>query len=203
MSRRAFTLIEVLVSLAIFALAAVGLGAAYSNVLLGRVALKEHSIGIDDIARARAAMLETINFANLEIGGDIYLPDERMAKWKASALPTTVSDLFLVTLTVEMQTERGGAFGPPHVETQYLLRPTWSVEADRKKLQSDAAARLLKERGYDETTGGGTSYISSPSKKKDAANTGGKNTGNNNGTKNGANNNNNKPKENNPAKPIQ
>ena len=195
MSRRAFTLIEVLVSLAIFALAAVGLGAAYSNVLLGRVALKEHSVGIDDIARARAAMLETISFANLEIGGDIYLPDERMARWKAAALPTTVSDLFSVTLTVEIQTERGGAFGPPHNETQYLLRPTWSVEADRKKLQSDAAARLLKERGYDETTGGGTSYISSPSKKKDAAGSGGKNNGNNNA--------NNKPKEKTPAKPVQ
>ena len=195
MSRRAFTLIEVLVSLAIFALAAVGLGAAYSNVLLGRVALKEHSVGIDDIARARAAMLETISFANLEIGGDIYLPDERMARWKAAALPTTVSDLFSVTLTVEIQTERGGAFGPPHIETQYLLSPTWSVEADRKKLQSDAAARLLKERGYDETTGGGTSYISSPSKKKDAAGSGGKNNGNNNA--------NNKPKEKTPAKPVQ
>lgn len=40
MSRRAFTLIEVLVSLAIFALAAVSLGAAYSNVLLSRQTLR-------------------------------------------------------------------------------------------------------------------------------------------------------------------
>ena len=200
MNRRAFTLIEVLVSLAILALAAVGLGAAYSNVLLGRVALKEHMVGVDDIARARAAMLETINFANLEVGGDIYLPDDRMARWKATAVPTTVRDLFSVTLSVEIQTERGGAFGKPHIETQYLLRPTWSVEADRKKLRDDATARLLKERGYDETTGGGTSYISSPSKKKDTAGAGGKNTGNN---ANNNGNNNNKPKQNAPAKPVQ
>ena len=168
MKSRGFTLIEVLVSLAIFALAAVGLGAAYTNVLLGRVALKEHSVGLEDIARGRAAMLETISFANLEIGGDIYLPDERMARWKAVALPTTVSDLFLVTLNIEIQTERGGAFGPPHIETQYLLRPTWSVEGDRKKIRELAAARLLQERGYDEATGGGTSFISAPTKKKEA-----------------------------------
>ena len=41
MRRRGFTLIEVLMSLAIFALAAVSLGAAYSNVLMSRLALKQ------------------------------------------------------------------------------------------------------------------------------------------------------------------
>ena len=56
MNRRAFSLIEVLVALAIFALAAVGLGAAYSNVLLGRQALKQYDVGAEDMARCRAAL---------------------------------------------------------------------------------------------------------------------------------------------------
>jgi general secretion pathway protein I len=59
MKRRAFTLIEVLVSLAIFAVAAVSLGAAYSNVLLSRIAMKQDEQRLDDRARCRAALLET------------------------------------------------------------------------------------------------------------------------------------------------
>jgi len=55
MRRRGFTLIEVLMSLAIFALAAVSLGAAYSNVLMSRLALKQDEQRLDDQARCRAA----------------------------------------------------------------------------------------------------------------------------------------------------
>ena len=58
MRRRGFTLIEVLMSLAIFALAAVSLGAAYSNVLMSRLALKQDEQRLDDLARCRAALEE-------------------------------------------------------------------------------------------------------------------------------------------------
>jgi prepilin-type N-terminal cleavage/methylation domain-containing protein len=168
MRKNAFTLIEVLVSLSIFALAAVGLGAAYSNVLLSRMALKEKGVGEEDFARCRAAMIETANFADIEKGGDVYLPDDRMARWKGKIEPTTVTDLFWITLTVEIQTSAGGPYGVPREQSQWILRPTWSVESDRAKLLSDAKQRLLKTRGYDEETGGGTSFISKPTPKKEA-----------------------------------
>jgi prepilin-type N-terminal cleavage/methylation domain-containing protein len=187
MRKKAFTLIEVLVALSIFALAAVGLGAAYSNVLLSRMALKEKGVGEEDFARCRAAMLETANFADIEKGGDVYLPDDRMARWKGKIEPTTVADLFWVTITVEIQATAGGPFGEPREQSQWILRPTWSVESDRTKLLADAKQRLLKTRGYDEETGGGTSFISKATTKN--------NQGNNN-----QNNNNKKPDNNNSGK---
>jgi len=59
MNRRAFTLVEVLISLAMFALAAISLGAAYTNVVLSRQALKVNDVAVDDLARARAALAQT------------------------------------------------------------------------------------------------------------------------------------------------
>lgn len=184
MNRRAFSLIEVLVALAIFALAAVGLGAAYSNVLLGRQALKQYDVGVEDMARCRAALLETVNFDDIETGGDVYLPDDRMARWKGKVEPTTVSDLFSVTLEAEIQKESGGEYVAMKPETRLLLRPTWSNASDRKLIRDAAKERLLKERGYDEATGGGTQFISAPTPRKPLG--GGNTTGNNgNATPNG------------------
>jgi general secretion pathway protein I len=186
MNRRAFSLIEVLVALAIFALAAVGLGAAYTNVLLGRQALKQYDVGAEDLARCRAALLETVNYDDIEVGGDIYLPDDRMARWQGKVEPTEVSDLFTVTLSAEIQKETGGEFIPMKEETRLLLRPTWSTASDRKVIRDAAKARLLQERGYDEATGG-TKFISSPTPKKPLG--GGNNNGGNGGVTNGGGNN--------------
>jgi general secretion pathway protein I len=186
MNRRAFSLIEVLVALAIFALAAVGLGAAYTNVLLGRQALKQYDVGAEDLARCRAALLETVNYDDIEVGGDIYLPDDRMARWQGKVEPTEVSDLFTVTLSAEIQKETGGEFIQMKEETRLLLRPTWSTASDRKVIRDAAKARLLQERGYDEATGG-TKFISSPTPKKPLG--GGNNNGGNGGVTNGGGNN--------------
>jgi len=201
MRRKAFALIEVLVALAIFALAAVGLGAAYSNVLLSRMALKEKGVGEEDFARCRAAMLETANFADIEKGGDVYLPDDRMARWKCKIEPTTVADLFWVTITVEIQSTAGGPYGAPHVQSQWILRPTWSVESERTKLLADAKQRLLKIRGYDEETGGGTSFISKATTKKPQGNNNQNNNSNKKPDNNSGKDNNPKNKPD-PAKPT-
>jgi len=153
MNRRAFTLVEVLISLAMFALAAISLGAAYTNVVLSRQALKVNDVAVDDLARARAALLETVNYDDVTTGGEINLPGDRVATWKGEIEPTSVSDLFSVTLTVEIQ-NADGTDAAPLTETRLLLRPTWSVPADRQKIRDAARQRLATERGYTETTGG-------------------------------------------------
>ena len=156
MKRRGFTLIEVLVSLAIFALAAASLGGAYVNVLMSRIAMKQDFQALDDMARCRAALLETPGFDDVETGGEIHLPGNRTARWKGKIEPTSVSDLFAVVLTAEFQATENGEFGPERTEARMLLRPTWSKPSDRQKIRDEVKERLLKERGYDEALGNST-----------------------------------------------
>jgi general secretion pathway protein I len=164
MRRRGFTLIEVLMSLAIFALAAVSLGAAYSNVLMGRLALQQDEQRLDDLARCRAALLETPGFDDVETGGEIHLPGGRTARWKGKIEATAVSDLFAVQLTAEIEKDGGGE--PEEFnETRMLLRPTWSIPSDRQKIRDEARQRLEKERGYKEADGN-SAFISSPTRGK-------------------------------------
>ena len=77
-------------SLAIFALAAVSLGAAYSNVLLGRLALQQDEQRLDDLSRCRAALMETPGFDDVEAGGEIHLPGGRTARWEGKIEATAV-----------------------------------------------------------------------------------------------------------------
>jgi len=164
MRRRGFTLIEVLVSLAIFALAAVSLGAAYSNVILGRIALQQDEQRLDDIARCRAALMETPGFDDVESGGDIHLPGGRTAHWKGKIEATAVSDLFAVQLIAEIEPSNGGEAEEVN-ETRMLLRPTWSIPSDRQKIRDEARQRLEKERGYKEADGN-SAFISAPTRGK-------------------------------------
>ena len=164
MRRRGFTLIEVLMSLAIFALAAVSLGAAYSNVLMSRLALKQDEQRLDDQARCRAALLETPGFDDVETGGEIHLPGGRTATWQGKIEATSVSDLFAVQLTAEIEPPDGGE-AEEFTETRMLLRPTWSIPADRQKIRDEARQRLLQERGYQEADGN-SAFISAPTRGK-------------------------------------
>lgn len=164
MRRRGFTLIEVLMSLAIFALAAVSLGAAYSNVLLGRLALQQDEQRLDDFARRRAALMETPGFDDVEAGGEIHLPGGRTARWEGKIEATAVSDLFAVQLIAEIE-RADGAEAEEFTETRMLLRPTWSIPSDRQKIRDDARQRLEKERGYKEADGN-SAFISAPTRGK-------------------------------------
>lgn len=160
MNRRGFTLIEVLISLAMFALAAISLGAAYTNVVLSRQALRVNDAEIDDLARARAALLETVNYDDVTTGGEIHLPGDRLATWKGEIEATSVSDLFSVKLTVEIQ-NADGTDAKPLTETRLLLRPTWSTAAERQKIRDAAKQRLATERGYTENSGGDYTAVKS------------------------------------------
>ena len=164
MRRGAFTLIEVLVSLAIFALAAISLGSAYSNVILSRISMKQDEQRLDDQARCRAALLETPGFDDVESGGEIHLPGGRTARWQGKIEATSVSDLFAVQLTAEIEPPDGGE-PEEFTETRMLLRPTWSIPADRQKIRDEVRQRLLQERGYAEADGN-SRFSSTPTRGK-------------------------------------
>lgn len=145
-ARRAFTLIEVLVALAIFAIAAVVLGTSYTNMMLAHAAIRDRDGSEADIAWAREALLVEPDRAVVERGGDLVLPDGRSATWRATVTATGVSDLFDVTLELTAPPPSGSGDLVRVTETLRLLRPTWSTAAERKDLRDKAAQRLKRQR---------------------------------------------------------
>jgi len=145
-SPAAFTLIEVLVSLAILAIATVALGSAYVNLLLTHDALRKADGAGDNVHWARVALLAEPDRALAERGGDVILPDGRTARWRATVSPTAVSDLFDVVLEVEMPPSAEGGELLRSASTLRLLRPSWSTEVERNERTQAARKRIGKSR---------------------------------------------------------
>jgi general secretion pathway protein I len=136
--RAAFTLVEVLVSLALFALAAVALSAAYLNVIS---AYREKSAAQDRqtaVELVRIAVLTEADQAAVENGGTIELPDRQTVAWSARIEPTNNADLFAVEL-------RWHAVGRRDDEQSLRLmlhRPAWSDPGERDRLREASRQRL-------------------------------------------------------------
>jgi general secretion pathway protein I len=144
--RGAFTLLEVLVALTIFALMAIVLGAAYLNVLTSyAIAAKSNQVNVD-VAFARAQMLAEPDRTLIEQGGDFDSADSRHVKWSATIASTSINDLFTVTFVCEIADPAKS--DPDRVtQTFTVLRPTWSDPAERGKLLEDAKARIAELQG--------------------------------------------------------
>lgn len=139
----AFTMIEVLISLAIFAFAAVVLGAAYVNVLTGYETANRMVAGDQDVRFARAALLTEADPEVVAKGGEFDSADQRHVTWKATLQPTETSDVFDVLFECDITAV--SLRKPIHIAEKFrLLRPTWSKDADRNKLRADSAQRINK-----------------------------------------------------------
>ncbi len=143
--RRGFTLIEVLVSLAIFALAAVVLSAAYLNIISSYSGMGGRQQVQEDWKWLRLAVLSEPDRKKIEEGGRLVLPDGQQLVWTAKIEDTDVADLFRVNLKAETALTTGPQAWQRH-QTLQLLRPTWSDPADREKLRDSTRQRLLKQR---------------------------------------------------------
>ncbi|MBA3848736.1 MAG: hypothetical protein C0502_01915 [Opitutus sp.] len=133
---RAFTLIEVLVSLALLALAAVVLGAAYANTLEAHRAAAQRAAAGAPVDFLREQILNEPEREKVERGGDLALPDNRRLRWEAKLEEAPVPDLFQVTVTFRVD---GDATRPAEESAQrlMLLRPTWSDPQRREQLRAD------------------------------------------------------------------
>lgn len=146
-SLRAFTLVEVLVALCIFALAAVMLGASYLNVLTSYEVVSRGVQVNEDFAFAREAVLREPDRQKLEQGGDFETANGRRAKWTAEIASTTIPEVFNVTFVCEIADP--GRTEPIKQEQQFtVLRPTWVKDvAERDKLKTEMKTRIYEIQG--------------------------------------------------------
>lgn len=134
----AFTLVEVLVSLALFALAAVALSAAYLNVI---AAYRDKDVAQDRQTAGellRIAALPEPDRDALERGGTVELPDRQTTTWSARIEPTTLADLF----AVELRWHIVGRHDDEHSLRLMLHRPAWSDPGERDRLREASRQRL-------------------------------------------------------------
>ncbi|MSU69507.1 MAG: prepilin-type N-terminal cleavage/methylation domain-containing protein [Opitutaceae bacterium] len=141
--REAFTLIEVLVSLAIFAMAAVVLGATYVNVLNSYAAMARSHDADEDARFARTQLLAEPDLQKAQDGDQFDSTGGRHITWTATVEPTTIADLFTVTFRCEITDP---ALSEPKKITQILtlLRPTWSDPVERSKRLQEAKDRIAE-----------------------------------------------------------
>lgn len=138
-----FTMLEVLVALGIFALAAVVLAGAYINVLNGYEVAKRATVSDPDVQFARSQLLEQADVELARQGGEFAAPDGRAVRWTATIDPTESADLFLVTF--ECDIAANATVKEQKVKQVFrVLRPTWSVATDRATLRAAAKDRILK-----------------------------------------------------------
>ncbi|MBE7538730.1 MAG: prepilin-type N-terminal cleavage/methylation domain-containing protein [Opitutaceae bacterium] len=142
-SRQGFTIIEVLVALAILALAAIVLGSSYANVINSYFVMKKSVRAEADFGFARSMLLAEPDLKKVEEGADFATMDGHRVRWSATVEPTTIADLFSVTFHCEVA---GSTLEETRTTDQVfrLLRPTWSEAGERDKLRAESQKRILE-----------------------------------------------------------
>ncbi|MFQ3226370.1 MAG: general secretion pathway protein I [Lentimonas sp.] len=143
-----FSLIEVVVALALFAMASVVLTSTFVNALLAREHGQSNDIRNADIRAVRMQILLEPNIEDAEDGDRYETLENGTAHWEASIEPTNVVDLFQVQLSIEFSEPQEGQEAA-YTETLYLLRPTWSESDERSQLLQDKKDDLQNSREFD------------------------------------------------------
>lgn len=134
--RHGFTLIEVIAAIAILGLAAVMLGAAYTNMLGAHHAVAQRALMGSNVDFLREVVLNEPERDKVEQGGDVPLPENRQLRWEAEVEEAVVPDLFRVTVTARVSGTKPGE-DEEFTQVIMLLRPTWSDPQRREQLRSE------------------------------------------------------------------
>lgn len=150
-----FTLIEVLIALAIFAMAAIVLASTYLNILSAYARAGKGSDEDPYVAVARQELLTQTDEATAEAGDGFDTPQQMAGpgvpampsehvQWTADVENTAVANLFTVTFTCVV-TPVGGS-PTTYTETFNLLRPTWD-QADASSERQAVRPQILVLQG--------------------------------------------------------
>jgi len=137
----AFSLIEVVIAVAIFAMAASALMAAFVNALLARESAVSNDQLHADIRAVRMQLLLEPDIEAAEDGDEYQTLHSGEAVWEALIEPTHLVDLFRVRLDIRFSEPPEGQ-AADYAETLYLLRPTWSESDERADLLQDKREAL-------------------------------------------------------------
>jgi general secretion pathway protein I len=138
--RRAFTIIEVLISMAIFAMAVTVLAGGYLNVLGGYEQAKQIMTSDHDLQFVRSqVMAMTDSTSNLQ--GSYVNVDGVNVSWNIEApVPNVVvPDLFAVTYTCLID---DGTKPVTTTESFWIERPTWSDPDTQSSLRTSSSALI-------------------------------------------------------------
>lgn len=140
---RGFTLLEVLLALAIFSIAVVVLASAYLNIIEGLESVKTDREFEQETRWVRELVLREADRAETEKGGEARTAGGAAVRWTARIAPAAVADLFTVELHVELERD-----GKRRVQDERLsvLRPSWSEPVERGKLFEAAKQRIEVDR---------------------------------------------------------
>ena len=145
--RPGFSLLEVLLALVIFALAAVVLGAGYLNILNDYSVISRGTGEDQDVSFARQELISQADLPTAQNGDEYDLDQGRHLKWTAQITPTTTTDLFSVEFTCVITSTAPNVAPKTITQNFMLMRPTWSDPADRASLRQAAAQRIAKLQG--------------------------------------------------------
>lgn len=143
-----FSMIEVVIALAVFAMAAVVLTDTFVNALLARERGVSNDARNRDIQAVRMQLLLEPNRDDAEEGDTYETLGNGPAHWESVIELTNVVDLFQVQLSIEFQDPQDGQEAA-YQETLYLLRPTWSESDERSNLLQEKKDALLNSRDFD------------------------------------------------------
>ena len=142
-----FTLIEVVVALALFASASVGLTMAFTSMLT----VREHGVRSDlldaDLRAVRRQLLLEPDIEAAEEGNTLETLSSGEAEWSAEIQPTEIVDLFQVRFSLALSDPPEG-LPEQYSETLYLLRSTWSEREERDELLAEKREALERERDF-------------------------------------------------------
>jgi general secretion pathway protein I len=144
MRRCGFTLLEVLISLAVFALAAVVLGATYVNILNAYHVVNRGEIRDEEMRFARSMLMAEADRTKAEEGGNFESSSGGRVTWSSEIEPSSVADVFKVTFTCEVAETNATTPSRPTKEMFMLLRPSWSEGLDMTKLRQEAKDRIVE-----------------------------------------------------------
>ncbi len=145
----AFTLLEVLVALALFAAVSALIAQTCANLLQSRWVLSASQRGDHAFEQwAINEILTTGSRDDLESGGSFNLPDQRSVAWNAHISPVGMIDTFNVALQLEWR-DGQNFVSRVHGIDVHVYRPGWMTPQEREGIMRERENKwqeLIRER---------------------------------------------------------